>query len=137
MKNKPFKFVYELRFYKGHGHDPKQFLDKIQITYQDRLTPANAKAMAYARKIWAGACYPTEENIENLGLCMEPEEIELVLELSKLPQQNELLYGQFVRLPCPQAGKQGVRLYEFKHSPPGAELDPKWDVLDCQKVIAA
>jgi hypothetical protein len=136
MRSRPHPFKFELRIYSGEAAISPNFITKVAYQFTDYRKTAEAKTIAAAKRFWAGAIYPTDNNVEDLGLWMEPEEIELLLETAAMVEGMAYCYGQLVRLPCPSAGLPGGRLFEFRHAPEGTPIPPEYQLMYAPQIVA-
>lgn len=104
--------------------------------FTDYQKAAEAKTVAAAKRFWAGVIYPTDNNVEDLGLWMEPGEIELLLETAQMVKGLDYCYGQLVRLTCPTAGLPGGRLFEFRHAPEGTPIPAAYQLMYAPQIVA-
>ena len=84
MKSRLRTFDFELRIYSGEAAISSKFITKVAYQITDYQKAAEAKTIAAAKRFWAGCIYPTDTNVEDLGLWMEPCEIELLLEAAAM-----------------------------------------------------
>jgi hypothetical protein len=136
MKQRPHTFNFELRIYQGEAAIKSSFITKISYRHTDYRKTAEAKTIAAAKRFWAGAIYPTDNNVEDLGLWMEVAEIELLLETAAMVEGMAYCYGQLVRLPCPSAGLPGGRLFEFRHAPEGTPIPAAYQLMYAPQIVA-
>jgi hypothetical protein len=136
MKQRPHTFDFELRIYQGEAAIKSSFITKISYRHTDYRKAAETKTVAAAKRFWAGCIYPTDTNVEDLGLWMEPSEIELLIETAQMVEGLDYCYGQLVRLICPTAGLPGGRLFEFRHAPEGTVVPSGFQLMYAPQIVA-